>query len=135
MLTSLINRSPNALMAFAVDLQDVDLSSLGNLLGEKPTVWQVHGSLTSANKEVSLTASIEKTDIPLKTKPQNSTDNNIKIPVVENSSAATDILNLLAKTLIGVEGKLTFKFDKRKTAALIEETPKIFGAMMRSDKR
>jgi len=135
MLTSLINRSPNALMAFAVDLQDVDLSSLGNLLGEKPTVWQVHGSLTSANKEVSLTASIEKTDIPLKTKPQNSTDNNIKIPVVENSSAATDILNLLAKTLIGVEGKLTFKFDKRKTAALIEETLKIFGAMMRSDKR
>ena len=135
MLTSLINRSPNALMAFAVDLQDVDLSSLGNLLGEKPTVWQVQGSLTSANKEVSLTASIEKTDIPLKTKPQNSTDNNIKIPVVENSSAATDILNLLAKTLIGVEGKLTFKFDKRKTAALIEETPKIFGAMMRSDKR
>ena len=135
MLTSLINRSPNALMAFAVDLQDVDLSSLGNLLGEKPTVWQVHGSLTSANKEVSLTASIEKTNIPLKTKPQNPTDNNIKIPVVENSSAATDILNLLAKTLIGVEGKLTFKFDKRKTAALIEETPKIFGAMMRSDKR
>ena len=135
MLTSLINRSPNALMAFAVDLQDVDLSSLGNLLGEKPTVWQVHGSLTSANKEVSMTASIEKTDIPLKTKPQNPTDNNIKIPVVENSSAATDILNLLAKTLIGVEGKLTFKFDKRKTAALIEETLKIFGAMMRSDKR
>jgi len=135
MLTNLINRSPNALMAFAVDLQEVDLSSLGNLLGEKPTVWQVHGSLTSANKEVSLTASIEKTDIPLKIKPETSTDNNIKIPVVENSSAATDILNLLAKTLIGVEGKLTFKFDKRKTAALIEETPRIFGAMMRSDRR
>lgn len=134
-LTNLINRSPNALIAFAIDLQDVDLSNLGNLLGEKPTVWQVHGSLTSANKEVSLTANVEKTDIPLKTKPQNSTDNNIKIPVVENSSAATDILDLLAKTLIGVEGKLTFKFDKRKTVALIEETPKIFGAMMRSDKR
>ena len=136
MLTNLINRSPNSLMAFAVDLQAVDLSSLGNLLGDKPTVWQVFGSLTSANKEISLTANIEKTDIPLKVSPPNpQTDNNLKIPVVENSSAATDILDLLAKTLIGVEGKLTFKFDKRKTVALIEETPKIFGAMMRSDKR
>ena len=136
MMTNLINRSPNSLMAFAVDLQAVDLSALGNLLGENPTVWQVFGSLTSANKEVSLTATIEKTDIPLKVSPPNpQTDNNLKIPVVENNSAATDILNLLAKTLTGVEGKLTFKFDKRKTATLIEETPKIFGAMMRSDKR
>ena len=136
MITNLINRSPNSLMAFAVDLQAVDLSALGNLLGENPTVWQVFGSLTSANKEVSLTATIEKTDIPLKVSPPNpQTDNNLKIPVVENNSAATDILNLLAKTLTGVEGKLTFKFDKRKTATLIEETPKIFGAMMRSDKR
>ena len=136
MMTNLINRSPNALIAFAVDLQAVDLSFLGNLLGEKPTVWQVFGSLTSANKEVSLTANIEKTDIPLKVSPPNpQTDNTFKIPVVESNSAATDILDLLAKTLIGVEGKLTFRFDKRKTAALIEETPKIFGAIMRSEKR
>lgn len=136
MMTNLINRSPNALIAFAVDLQAVDLSSLGNLLGDKPTVWQVYGSLMSANKEISLTANIEKTDIPLKISPPNpQTDNTFKIPVVESNSAATDILDLLAKTLIGVEGKLTFRFDKRKTAALIEETPKIFGAMMRSEKR
>lgn len=130
LMTNLINRSPDSLMAFAVDLQAVDLSDLGNLLGDKPTVWQMFGSLTSVNKEISLTANVEKTDIPLKMMP---TDNNLKIPVVENSSAATDILNLLAKTFVGVEGKLTFKFDKRKTAALIQETPKIFGAFMRSE--
>ena len=135
MMTNLINRSPNSLMAFAVDLQAVDLSSLGTFLGDKPTVWQVFGSLTSANKEVSLTATIEKTDIPLKVSPiKAQTDNSFKLPVVENNSAATDILDLLAKTLTGVEGKLTFKFDKRKTAALIEETPKLFGALMRNEK-
>lgn len=134
MMTNLINRSPNSLMSFAVDLQAVDLSSLGNLLGDKPTVWQVFGSLTSVNKEVSLTATVEKTDIPLKVSPPNpQIDNTFKLPVGENNSAATDIMNLLAKTLIGVEGKMTFKFDKRKTVTLIEETPKIFGAIMRTE--
>lgn len=133
MMTNLINRSPNSLMSFAVDLQAVDMSALGNLLGDKPTVWHVFGSLASVNKEVSLTATVEKTDIPLKVSPQTTqTDNTFKLPVVENTSAATDILALLAKTLIGVEGKLTFRFDKRKTVALIEETPGIFGAFMRS---
>lgn len=52
----------------------------------------------------------------------------MKIPVVGDSSAVSDLLKLLGKTIIGAEGKITLKFEKQKVAELLMETPKLFAA-------
>lgn len=132
-MSRMLAKVPNSLVSFAVNLQGIDLGGLNDLLGDEDKVWEIYGGWTSVSKEMTLSVAVEKTDIPLVIAPktaENGAVNKMKIPVIEDNSAAADLFKLLAKSLVGAEGKFTLKFEKRKIARLVRETPKLLGALL-----
>jgi hypothetical protein len=131
-------KMPDALAAFAVDLQNVDLSELGGALGEQTHAWEIFGEVTSRSKELTLTVNFERTDLlPLNDQlpagKNRGAVQSANIPGFEDSSAYSDLFKLLGKTIIGAEGKITLKFEKRKVAQLLTETPKLLSAVLKNE--
>ena len=135
-ISRMLGKTPNALLAFAVDLQDMDLSALDDLFEGQTNAWEIFGGVSGISNEIALSISIEKSGLTLKPKPPTAKkDDSIpspKVPIFEDDSAIGDLLKLLGRTLIGVEGKFTFKFDKKKTAQIVSETPKLLSSVLKT---
>lgn len=124
---NLIAKSGDALVAFGVDLRNVNLGETAAFLGEQKNAWQIFGALTSSGSDLSLTATVEKTDVPLNLSPK--TENPLerfKVPPVGDNAFA-DLLELMVKSIVGVEGKLTLRFEKKKAVTMLERAPRVFG--------
>lgn len=123
----LIAKSGDALVAFGVDLKTVDLKDFAELFGEQKTAWQIFGALSSTGNDLSLDAIVEKTDRPLVLAVKPITEDKPKpneLPVVGDNDVATEIIDLAVKSIVGIEGKFTLRFEKKKVVALLEESPK-----------
>jgi hypothetical protein len=138
-ISRMLAKTPNALLAFAIDLQDVDLSDLDDLLGEQQiNTWEIFGGVSGVSNEIALSISIEKSGIPLKSQPRTAKKEDSiiprpKLPIVEDDSAVGELFKLLGNSLTGVEGKFTFKFDKKKTAQIVTETPKLLSSFFKNE--
>lgn len=131
---SLIAKSPDALVAFGVDLRSVDLGDLSNVIGEQKTAWQAFGALTSTGNDLTLSASVEKTDVPVEVSSKidaASTTDKTKTSV-STDNAINELIDLLMKSLITVEGKLTLRFEKKKAMTILIDTPAIIAGVMRN---
>ena len=124
----LIAKSPDALVAYGVDLRTVDLTDFAKAFGEQKTAWQVFGALTSAGNDLTLAATVEKTDFPLKIASKSAaTASN---PPATNNEAIDDFMSLLTKSVVGIEGKFTVRFEKKKAAALLEQSSKLLSRVI-----
>ncbi len=122
----LIAKSGDALVAFGVDLKTFDLKDFGAMFGAQKTAWQVFGALSSAGNDLTLEAIVEKTDRPLVLAAKTATEEKPKtneLPVVGDNDAVTEMLDLLVKSVVGIEGRFTLRFEKKKAVALLGETP------------
>jgi hypothetical protein len=128
----LVGRTPDALAVFGVDLRNVDISELADVFGGQKNVWQIVGSIDSTGSDISLTAAFEKTDAPYNYPAvKKETAPAVTAPKPPGGSAASELMELLIKSVVGIEGKITIRFDKQKTAGLIEKTPGILTALLK----
>lgn len=126
----LINKSGDALVAFGVDLKAYDLKDFVKLIGEQKNAWQIFGSLSSQSNDLTVEAVFEKSDRPLVVAAKTDKDEPQKLPdlaQMADKNYVTDLMDLTLKSIVGVEGKLTLRFEKKKAVALlIEDAPKLF---------
>ncbi len=129
---NLISRSPDALIAFGADLRNINIHEFTDALGGQKNVWQIIGSLDSAGNDISLTVAFEKTDVPYNfPAPKEDSVPLVKTPKPPGGNAAGELMELMIKSIVGIEGKLTVRFDKQKTAAMIEKTPAILSGLFK----
>ena len=110
-------------------MRTVDLTDFAKAFGEQKTAWQVFGALTSAGNDLTLAATVEKTDVPLKIAPKLDASAASKTSAV-NNEAIDDFMSLLTKSVVGIEGKFTVRFEKKKAAALLEQSSKLLSRVI-----
>lgn len=129
---NMIARSPDALVSFGLNFRNMDMSELTKTLGEQKTAWQIVGSLDSGGNDISLTAAFERSDAPINVQPKKSGESMIpKTPEIPGGDEVKDLVESMFKTIIGVEAKLTVRFDKQKTAGFVETAPKFLEKILK----
>ena len=134
---NMIAKSPDALVAFGVDLRSIDLTEFAKAFGEQKTALQVFGALSSTGNDLSLSATVEKTDIPVSfaLKSDASGVSKSSDAMATDNAEIDDLLALLTKSIVGIEGKLTVRFEKKKALALLAESPQLLSGMLNGKRR
>ena len=129
---NLLARSPGALVSFGVNFRNMDISQFAEVFGESKTAWQIIGSLDSTGNDFSVTAAFEKSDIPVNVQPKKSDSPSIiSPPPVPVDDETKDLVESMFKSMIGLEAKITIRFDKQKTAAFIEKSPDFLSKILK----
>ncbi len=131
---ALIAKTPDALVSFGVDLRNVDLNEFAKAFGEQKTAWQIFGALTGADNDLSLSATVEKTDFPVKFTPKTGAAETSK-PLAANDDAVNDLIGLLTKSITGIESRITVRFEKKKALAMLDQSPQFLGAILNGKRR
>jgi len=129
---NMIARSPDALVSFGINFRNMDMSELTKVIGEQKNAWQIVGSFDSGGSDVSLTAAFERSDAPINVPPKKSQESMMpKTPEIPGGDEIKDLVESMFKTIIGVEAKITVRFDKQKTASFAEQTPKFLSRILK----
>ncbi|CAN5745568.1 hypothetical protein BH20ACI4_BH20ACI4_09680 [soil metagenome] len=129
---SLIARSPDALIAFGANFRDVDLSEVTKFFGEQKNAWQLAGSLDSTGNDISLTAGFERSDVPVNVQAKKTGfESMVNAAPVPGNDETKALVESIFRSMIGIEAKITVRFDKQKTAALIEKSPSFLSKMLK----
>ncbi|MEO6589092.1 MAG: hypothetical protein ABIP06_07170, partial [Pyrinomonadaceae bacterium] len=129
---TLIARSPDALVSFGANFRNVDMTEFANVIGEQKFAWQMVGSLDSTGNDFSVTMAFEKTDVPYVFQGKKAdSPSMLKAPEVPGGDEVKDLVESMFKSMIGIEAKVMIRFDKQKTAVVIEKTPDIFRKMLK----
>ena len=129
---NMIARSADSLIAFGVNFRNLDMGEFAKVFGENKKAWQIVGSLDSTGSDFSVSAAFEKTEFPqlvqATKKPGELPINTSDIPGGDDFD---DLFKSLFNSMIGLEAKVTVRFDKQKTAAFVENTPGILNRILK----
>ncbi len=129
---NMIARSTDSLVAFGVNFRNLDMGEFAAAFGEQKNAWQVVGSLDSTGNDFSLSAALEKTEFPQIVK---ATKKEIELPISKNDIPGGGDFDSLFKSMlnsmVGLEAKVTVRFDKQKTAAFVEKTPEFLSRILK----